>query len=84
MTNVFILSVSFLWANIRYVFFCLVSPGYVAEICLYTIAGLNLRDRVLGEVERNSFIALPGKLGHSGLVPSRLCVPPWREQEGVL
>ena len=37
-----------------------------------------LRDRVLGEVEKNSFIALPGKGGHSGLMPSKLCVPPWR------
>ena len=34
---------------------------------------LILRDRVLGEVEKNSFIALPGKGGHSGLVPSKLC-----------
>ena len=25
--------------------------------------------RVLGEVEKNTFIALPGKGGHSGLVP---------------
>ena len=30
---------------------------------------LNLRDRVLGEVEKNSFIALPGKGGHRGLLP---------------
>ena len=28
---------------------------------LYTGAKLNLGDRVLGEVEKNSFIALPGK-----------------------
>ena len=35
----------------------------------------NFRDRVLGEVEKNSFIALPGKGGHSGLVPSKLYVP---------
>ena len=28
----------------------------------------NLRDRVWGEVEKNSFISLPGKGGHSGLV----------------
>ena len=28
-----------------------------------------------GEVEKNSFIALPGKGGHSGLMPSKLCVP---------
>ena len=42
---------------------------------LYTGAKWNLRDRVLGEVEKNSFIALPDKGGHSGLVPSKLCVP---------
>lgn len=34
-------------------------------------AGLNLRDGVLGKVEKNSYIALPGKRGH---VPSKLCV----------
>ena len=40
----------------------------IAEIRpLYTSAGLNLGDRVLGEAERNSFVALPGKGGHSGL-----------------
>ena len=30
---------------------------------LYTGAELNLRDRVVGEVEKNSFITLPGKAG---------------------
>ena len=39
---------------------------------LCTSAELNPRDRVLGEVEENSFIALPGKEGHSGLTPSKL------------
>ena len=28
----------------------------------------------MGEIEENSFIALPGKGGHSGLVPIRLCL----------
>ena len=37
---------------------------------LYTSAKLNLGDRVLGEVEKNSFTALPGKGGHSRLMPS--------------
>ena len=46
---------------------------------LYTGAGLNLRDRVLSEVEKNGFIALPGK--HSRLVPSKMCVPP--QKKGV-
>ena len=35
----------------------------------------NLRDRVLGEVEKNSFIALPGKGGHGGFMPLQNCVP---------
>ena len=39
-----------------------------ASLC--TSAKSNLRDRVLGEVEKNSFIALPGKGGPSGLMPS--------------
>ena len=33
---------------------------------------LNLRDGVWGEVEKNSFIALPGKGGHNRLMPSKL------------
>ena len=36
---------------------------------LCTSAKWNLGDRVLSEVEKNSFIALPGKGGHSRLVP---------------
>ena len=42
---------------------------------LYTSAKPNLRDRVLSEVEKNSFIALPGSGGHSGLVPSKIVCP---------
>ena len=42
---------------------------------LYTGASLNLRDRVLSEVEKNSFIDLPGKWGHSRLVPSKTVGP---------
>ena len=34
-----------------------------------------IKDRVLSEVEKNSFIALPGKGGHSGLVPSKIVCP---------
>ena len=53
--------------------------GSVAEIQpLYMGTELNLRDRVLGEVDKNCFIALSGKGGHSKLVPSKLCVHPWR------
>ena len=39
----------------------------------------NLGGRVLGEEEKHSFIALPGKGGHSGLIPSKPCVPPLGE-----
>ena len=41
---------------------------------LCTGAKSNLRDRVLGEVEKNNFIVLSGKEGHSGLVPLKSCV----------
>ena len=40
---------------------------------LCTKAKSNLGDKVLGEVEKNSFIALPSKGDHSGLMPSKLC-----------
>ena len=40
---------------------------------LCTGAESNLRDRVLGEVEKNIFSALPGKGGCSGFVPQKLC-----------
>ena len=40
---------------------------------LKTSADLNLGDRVLGEIEKNNFIALPGKGGHRGSCHSRLC-----------
>ena len=44
---------------------------------LCTGAELNLGHRVLDEVEKNSFIALPGKGGHRWLMCSKLCVPTW-------
>ena len=50
-----------------------------ASLC--TSAKSNLRDRVLGEVEKNSFIALPGKGGHSGLIPWKLCPAPGNDSE---
>ena len=42
---------------------------------LYTSAESNLGHRVLGEIEKNSFIALPGKGGHSGLMPLKTVYP---------
>ena len=42
-----------------------------------TGAKLNLRDKVLDGTERNSSIALPGKVGHKGIMPLKVCVPAW-------
>ena len=42
---------------------------------LYTSAKLNLGDRVLDKVEKNSFVALQGKWGHSRLVPLKTLCP---------
>ena len=42
---------------------------------LCTGAESNLRDRVLGDVDKNSFIALPGKGGHRELMPLRTVCP---------
>ena len=50
-----------------------------ASLC--TGAESNLGDIVLGEVEKDSFIALPGKGGHSGLLPSKTMCP---NQEDVM
>ena len=38
--------------------------------------------RVVDEMERNSFTALAGEGGHSGLMPSELCVLTWGELWG--
>ena len=35
----------------------------------------NHRDGALDEVEKNSFVALPGTGGHKGLVPQKFSVP---------
>ena len=42
---------------------------------LCTGAKSNLGDRVLGEIEKNSFIALPGKGGRSRLAPLKTVCP---------
>ena len=53
-------------------------PGVVltpkAQV-LCTGARTNLRDRVLGEVEEDNFIALPGKGGYSRLLPQKTMCP---------
>ena len=46
---------------------------------LYTGAVSNLGDRVLGEVEKGSFITLPGKGGTTGSCLEKLCAPPLGE-----
>ena len=40
---------------------------------LFTSAKLKRRDRVLGGVEKRSFISLPGKGAQNELMPSKLC-----------
>ena len=50
---------------------------------LHTSAKSNLRDRVLGKVEKNSFIALPTKGEHGGLVRQKLCLNQVRIWWGV-
>ena len=42
---------------------------------LGTNAKLNLRNSVLGEVEKNNFIALPGKDGHNGFLHLKMMCP---------
>ena len=46
---------------------------------LCTGAEPNLGDRVLGEVEKNGFIAFPGKGRHRGLASQKLCVLTWED-----
>ena len=49
----------------------------------YTGAKSNIRDRVLGKVEKNSFTALPGKRDPSRLLPSQtMCCNPGGFDEG--
>ena len=47
---------------------------------LCTGAESNLRDRVLGEVEKKSFLVLPSKGEHSGLMSQKLYDPTQEEQ----
>ena len=44
---------------------------------LYTGAESKLGNRVLDEVEKDIFIALSDKGGHSGLMPLKPSVPTW-------
>ena len=52
---------------------------------LCTGAELDFRDRVWGEVEKDSFISLPGKGGHSGLMPFKTVCPQggWSGARGI-
>ena len=49
---------------------------------LYTGAESNPGDRVLGEVEKDSFIALPGKGEHTGLLSRKTMCPDPRGFDG--
>ena len=48
---------------------------------LFAGAELNLRGRILDEIEKNSFITFPGKWGHNRLMHLKLCV---QIQEGLV
>ena len=58
-------------------------PGIDAEssASLYTGAKSHLGDRVLDKVEKESFITLPGKGGHSGLLPRKTLSPLGEDNE---
>jgi len=43
----------------------------------YTLVPNQISETVLGEVEKDSFIALPSKGGDSGVMPSPASVPAW-------
>ena len=45
---------------------------------LYTPGPNQILETVLGEIEKDSFITLPGKGGHSCL-NKKLCVPIWTQ-----
>ena len=49
----------------------------------HTSTQSNLRDRVLGEVEKNSYIALPGRGGLDRFLSLKLCVPTYQEKIGL-
>ena len=51
---------------------------------LYISSKNNLGDKVLGEVEKDSFNALPGKGGHSGRRPTKNMSQPGEIWRGVL
>ena len=53
--------------------------GAESSASLYTSAGSDRRGRVLGEGEQDNFVTFPDKGGHSGLMPSKPCVPPLGE-----
>ena len=58
---------------ILFIHFKIITSDAKSSGSLFTSAKSNLRDKILGEVEMNSFIALPVKGRHSGLMPSILC-----------
>ena len=52
-----------------------IEPDAKSSASLCTGAESNLEVRVLGEVEKDSFIALPGTVGHSRLLPRKTVCP---------
>jgi len=43
-----------------------------------------ISEKVLAEVEKNSFTAFPGKMGNSRQMPSKPSVPTWGRQGEIL
>ena len=54
-----------------------VQPRFIVYTFLYQI---EMWREVWGEVEKNSFVALPGEGGYSQLMPSKLSIPTWSGQ----
>ena len=52
---------------------------YVIKSSASRYTSARFRDRALAEVEKDSFITLPGKGGYSRLMLSKLCIPSLRE-----
>jgi len=75
-----------LYPSLLQAFFIILHPDNDAESSayLYTGAKLNLRDRILGEVDKDSFIALAGKGGHSRLQSTLRNIEFWHSSAIIL
>ena len=61
----------------EHIYICIVDTE---SSLLYTLMPNQILEtdrKIVGKVEKDSFIALPGKGGHSRPMPSKPCVPTW-------